>query len=72
MTAEGGRGALYWFVDGELIETGGEGAFWQMTAGRHEIAVTDEEGNGAAAAIKVTAPRQNRETEEPPLLEEMK
>ena len=72
LTAEGGRGALYWFVDGELIETGGEGAFWQMTAGRHEIAVTDEEGSGAAVTIKVAQSSQRQEKEDLPLLEEVK
>ena len=69
LTAEGGRGALYWFVDGELIASSGEGAFWQMTAGKHKIAVTDEEGNSAAVTIKVT--QQQKREEDLPLLEEV-
>ena len=71
LTVQGLSGTLYWFIDGQLEASSENGAaFWKMTEGTHKISVTDEEGNGAEAAFKVT--KEKKTEEELPMLEEIK
>lgn len=70
LTVQGLSGTLYWFIDGQLEASSENGAaFWKMTEGTHKISVTDEEGNGAEAAFKVT--KEKKTEEELPMLEEI-
>ena len=71
LSSKGGRGPVYWFVDGELAGDSGEGAplAWKMREGVHKIAAADE--YGAADEIEIIVRNQAEDgTEELPLLEE--
>jgi len=58
--AAGGRGELFWFVDGIFYDSSGPDRehtiFWTMAPGKHTITVTDESGMAAAAKITVRKP----------------
>lgn len=71
LSFEGGRGAVYWFADGELVGDSGADApiTWTMAAGRHKIAAADEYGAVDEVEITVKKPA-GAETDGLPLLEE--
>lgn len=71
LTAQGGEGTLYWFVDGELLgaSEGGGTLSWTMKPGPHTISAADE--YGATDEKKVTVKSSPAaEREKLPLLEE--
>ncbi len=69
LSSAGGRGAVYWFADGEYIglADGAQRAVWPMTPGEHLITAADEDGSAAKARITVKDPRAA--APEPPELE---
>ncbi len=71
LSSEGGRGAIYWFIDGELTGDSGAGALvmWKMKPGTHKIAAADEYGTADEIEITVKRPAA-KETDGLPLLEE--
>lgn len=56
LSASGGRGELFWFIDGQYYDSSGperdNPVFWAITAGRHKITVADE--NGKTAGVEIT------------------
>lgn len=57
LAATGGRGELFWFIDGGYHDSSGpdrnQSVFWMMEEGNHKITVADESGKSAAVEITV-------------------
>lgn len=70
LAAAGGRGELFWFVDGQYYDSNGSGrdqsVFWRMAEGQHKITAADESGKTADVEIvvKKTTPGRSEEEEE--------
>lgn len=70
LASSGGKGEIYWFADGVLIEKdGAEPLSWEMRTGSHVIAAADAFGNSAEAVITVRIPAEAA-ADALPLLEE--
>lgn len=68
LSASGGRGELFWFVDGEYHDSSSperdRPVFWTITEGRHKITAADESGKSAGVEITVKENRPGRAREE--------
>ncbi|MDD4159407.1 MAG: penicillin-binding protein 1C [Synergistaceae bacterium] len=73
LTSKGGKGEIYWFVDGELCSPaeGSEEVWWKMSEGIHKISAADAFGNVAHVEITVTPEKYEEPEEELPVLEEV-
>lgn len=75
LAASGGRGELFWFVDGSYHDSSGSErdntVFWTMQEGGHKITAADE--SGATADVHITISKSGGETieEDLPPLEEL-
>lgn len=58
LSAEGGKGAVYWFADGKYIgaSESGQNISWLMRPGEHTITAADGEGGTDKAKITVKNP----------------
>lgn len=68
LVAVGGRGELFWFVDGQYYDSSGsdrnQTVFWRMAEGRHKITAADESGKTADVEIVVKKDLAGRDAEE--------
>ena len=58
MKAEGTRGKIWWYIDGEYmgVSEGGATFFRGMPDGEHTVSAVDENGRTSAVNVKVYTP----------------
>lgn len=75
LAASGGRGELFWFVNGSYHDSSGPWrdhlVFWTMSEGKHKITAADESGATADAYITVRKSGDRGKEENLPTLEEL-
>lgn len=75
LSATGGRGELFWFIDGQYYDSSGperdSPVFWAISAGRHKITAADESGKTAGVEITVRESRPGQGEDEE-LLEDLR
>lgn len=73
LAASGGRGEVFWFIDGKYYDATGPGRsrpiFWTMQEGKYKITAADENGNNASVEITVKKNEPRKEEELEPLEE---
>lgn len=73
LSASGGRGELFWFIDGTYHDSNGPDrdrpVFWTMREGKYKITAADESGKSTSVEITVKKPTPRKEEELEPLEE---
>ena len=61
LKAEGSKGRIFWYVDGNYVGTSeiGQTLFSEIADGEHLVSVADENGRSSAVKVKVLTPGKN-------------